>query len=161
MSSYSCFACNKQGCYKNIKHSHDIVVIKALLCNGNEIMICGKYMYDGTVIINYKNVDYHFYPPDRPYLKYRLNRVHTVQRDKIFIYTGIATGTCCNVKDIRSINETYLRLFEKANTLYLRKKREIKHEPVIIIKKPVTYEDRMEKWYNDMDALRCMLINKV
>lgn len=158
MSTYSCFACNKQYCYKKIRHSHDTVVIKALLCNENEIMICGKYMYDGTVIVNYKDVDYHFYPTNRSYLKYRLNQLPDAQRKKIFVYTGIATGLCCNVKDIRSVNDTYLRLFVNASTVYLRKP---KSNLTTILKKPITYEDRMEKWYNDMDALRCMLINRV
>lgn len=157
----NCFACKNLNC-KRIKSNYDTVVIQAPLFNDNTIMLKGVYnMYDQTVSIKYNSIDYTFYANNLKYMKHRLRQINQEHLKNIFIYNGIAKVECCNERSITTLNNTYLRLFVKASSFYSKKSRKIEDITPSIIKIPVSYEQRMEKWYNDMDALRSMLLNRV
>lgn len=164
MSGTPCFACKNPNC-KRVKCNYDTVVIRVPLFNDQTILIKGILnLYDQTVVVKHNNTDYVFYANNRGYLKYRLRQMTDEQKRYIFLYSGIARVECCNERSISTLNGIYARVLVKASSFYTRKARKMEDITPLhikILKKPMTYEERMEKWYNDMDAVRSMLLNKV
>lgn len=158
----NCFGCNNPSC-KRIEHNYDTVVIKVPLFNGTSILIKGILnVYDHTVSVNYNDIEYCFVTNNKDYLKYRLRNIPEKNRRRTFLYSGIAKVECCNEGSIQTINSIYLRLFIRASAFYSRKSRTMEHITILKKSKPVmTYEERMEKWYNDMDAVRSMILDRV
>lgn len=157
----NCFGCKNSNC-KRIQRNYDMVVIKVPLFNGNTILMKGSFnVYDQSVSIKYEDTDYCFVANNKNYLRHRLRLISEKERRKIFIYNGIARLGCCNEQSIRTLNSTYLRLFIRASVFYGQKTRIIEDISIRILKPPITYEERMEKWYGEMDTLRSILVNKV